>query len=232
MYHSELERILTEAVDHANALVADKLVTLDDVQAIFTDAIKRIEDTPKAKSFAVGNAYTGDVGALIALCDSIESIDSNWVKGRVGKFKFCAKIFNERSTCGIADGRISKLQICDTSQEHWGFDKCYINYSRGWDIYPTTDEAREFLNKMLDALGDDEVSDEELFHYELYLYETPEDFENGNVADCFGSFTYKEDAIAEAKEYPEYERIKIRSSDGEEIEIIENPEIEWDNHEV
>jgi hypothetical protein len=227
MYHSELEQMLTEAVNHANALVADKLVTLDDVQAIFTDATKRIKDNVESKSFAVGNAYTGDVSGLDKIC-TITSVADNWVKGYVGKFKFCAKIFNEQSTYGISDGRISKLQICDTSQEHWGFDKCYINYSRGWDIRPTTKEALAFLNKMLEALGDDEVTKEELFCYDMYVYETVKDFENSNVSDCVGSFTYKEDAIEEAKEYPEYERIKIVSSDGKEIEIIENEPIVWD----
>ncbi len=165
MYHNDLEEMLTKAVDHANTLVADRLVTLDDVQAIFTDATKRIEVNVKSKSFVFGNAYTGDVGALIALCDSDEPIDTNWVKAVSGKFKICAKVFATQSSYGINGGRISKLQICDTSQEHWGWEKTYLNYDRGWDIIPDVgEEVIDFLNKILVALGDEALSDDDYIH--------------------------------------------------------------------
>lgn len=38
---------------------------------------------------------------------------TNWCEGKIGKYNFQAKLFNEGSTFGIKDGRVSKLSIWD-----------------------------------------------------------------------------------------------------------------------
>lgn len=228
MAHIEIVVALDNAVKMANKTVQEGgYLTGEEIMAMFIEAGESVDYVrkPAVSVEHVGNECCGDVSGLDKIC-TITSIKDNWIYGHLDNFKFCAKIFNEQSTHGISNGRVSKIRICDTSQEHWGADKCYINYDRGWDIYPTTGLALTFLNSILEALGDDEVSDEELLYYELYCYETVEDFENRNVAESFGSFSYKEDALSEANEYPEYERIKVRSSDGEDITIIEHEPIE------
>lgn len=169
---------------------------------------------------------TGDLDAVIKYLDTIEGSNNNWIKGTKGKFKICAKVFDEGSTYGIKNGRISKLQICDTSQEHWGFDQCYVNYDRGWDIRPTDPEALEFLNGLLVAFGDDPMEGEDLFWYDVYGYATEKDFENMNRQHIF-SLEYKSDAMDEARAFVEegdYAVVKVISNDNEEIEIVRKPE--------
>lgn len=114
----------------------------------------------------IGNDWTGDVTELAKFLDTIETSDgrgqSNWVKGTHGPFKICAKIFADKSSYGIKAGRISKLQICDINQEHWGFEGCYVNFDRGWDLAPIQPKALTFLNELLVALGDDPISSDDL----------------------------------------------------------------------
>lgn len=161
----ELERLLNKATIHANELVMSDLIDIDKVREMFTEALDAVDVIEKAQSFKAGNVHTGEVGDLVAMCDSIEIDTSNWIKGCVGKFKFCAKIFTVGSTYGIKDGRISKLQICDTSQEHWGWEQTYLNYDRGWDVIPDVgEEVIDFLNKMLVALGDEALTDDDYIH--------------------------------------------------------------------
>ncbi len=109
----------------------------------------------------IGNECTGDLTKLSELLDTIElgaGGSANWVKGTKGPFKISAKIFADQSSYGIKDGRISKLQICDINQGHWGFDGTYVNYDRGWDVTPENIEELVFLNELLVALGDDPIS--------------------------------------------------------------------------
>ena len=226
MAEFELQLQLERAVKYANSLVENKVLCADEVRDMFTDATNKIDIIERAQTFKAGNAYTGDVSAMKELCDTFKILDHNWIEGTCGSFKFQSKVFSETSTHGIKNGRISKLSVHDKNQEQWGFEGCFINYDRGWDIYPKNDEALAFLNQLLEAVGDDPMTDDDLMYYTIYLYDTVEDFENRKWTDHIGSFTYKEDALAEAKEYPEYERIKIISSDSEDIEIIENEPIE------
>jgi hypothetical protein len=75
--------------------------------------------------------------------------DSNWVSGKVGPFKFEAKLFDYGSQYGINNGRVSKLSIympeiikplsesnnlADNFRNF--FAGCLVNYDRGWDIRP------------------------------------------------------------------------------------------------
>ena len=116
-----------------------------------------------------GNECTGDISAVVELLDSTEFDDGNWIKGVKGKFEICAKVFSVPSDFGIQNGRISKIQICDVSQPHWGFEGCYMNYDRGWDITPTTEDAFDFLNQLLEAFGDDTLSRREMSEIEAEL---------------------------------------------------------------
>lgn len=60
--------------------------------------------------------------------------DSNWVDGKIGKYNFQAKLFDESSDFGIEKGRVSKLAIWDEEirqKEQNLFKACIVNYDRG-----------------------------------------------------------------------------------------------------
>lgn len=66
-------------------------------------------------------------------------IGTNWCDGKIGKYNFQAKLFDEGSTFGIKNGRVSKLAIWDEEirqKEQNLFKGCIVNYDRGWDIRP------------------------------------------------------------------------------------------------
>ena len=78
----------------------------------------------------------------------------NWVAGTVDKYNFSAKLFDEGSTFGINDGRVSKLSIHDEKvrQEQMNFFvACIVNYDRGWDIEPE-EEHKEYFDAVMDLL--------------------------------------------------------------------------------
>lgn len=56
----------------------------------------------------------------------------------------CMKRYDEGSEYGIEGGRISKLQVKEG-------DKTVINYDRGWDIKPQTEEQQDVLETILVA---------------------------------------------------------------------------------
>ena len=64
---------------------------------------------------------------------------TEWVKGRVGKYTFEAKLHNEGVPYSIKNGTISKLSIWDEEarQSKKNFFIAIVNYSRDWDIIPT-----------------------------------------------------------------------------------------------
>jgi len=80
----------------------------------------------------------------------------NWTEGRVGPYHFHAKLFDEGSTYGINNGRVSKLSIytqeaIDTG--HLGFEFMIIHYERGWDIkVPRTKGVRAHFNALMKFL--------------------------------------------------------------------------------
>ena len=65
-----------------------------------------------------------------------------WVKGEINGFKFWVKYYGEGSIYGIEGGRISKLHIRKD-----GVD-CAC-YERGWDLKPTTDEAKAVYDELI-----------------------------------------------------------------------------------
>lgn len=78
--------------------------------------------------------------------------DSNWVSGTVGHYTFEAKLFDDPSTYGIKNGRVSKLSIYDRSKiKDSFFDGCIVNYDRGWDIRPKK-EDKPYYNAVMALL--------------------------------------------------------------------------------
>ena len=55
--------------------------------------------------------------------------------GFVNGYEYKAKVFDMESDMGINRGRISKLAVKKDG-------KLVANYDRGWDMRPTTDEAK------------------------------------------------------------------------------------------
>ena len=104
----------------------------------------------------IGNDCTGDLTALMQVVD-ISGIDDNWVTGKIRGTNLTVqmKVFSESSTFGIGDGRISKMSIYnDADRQTKGFfGACEMNYDRGWDIKPATDEAFERCQVIVNALG-------------------------------------------------------------------------------
>lgn len=73
--------------------------------------------------------------------------DSNWVSGTVGDYTFEAKLFDDPSTYGINNGRVSKLSIYSEKKRiETGnfFAACIVNYDRGWDIKPSKENRPYF----------------------------------------------------------------------------------------
>lgn len=88
----------------------------------------------------------------------------NWVHGTVGKYTFESKLFDEVSTFGIQNGRVSKLSIYDDKlrQENRDFlASCIVNYDRGWDIRPSKENKPYFkaVMKLLENSPKDRFTD-------------------------------------------------------------------------
>ena len=65
-----------------------------------------------------------------------------WNYGIINGAQYEAKVFPCGSQFGIDGGRISKLHVVKDG-------RCIINYDRGWDIEPATDDARDILRAIL-----------------------------------------------------------------------------------
>lgn len=79
---------------------------------------------------------------------------TNWCDGKVGKYNFQAKLFDEGSTFGIENGRVSKLSIWDEEkrQKEQNFcNACVVNYDRGWDIKPSN-EIKPYFDAVMTLL--------------------------------------------------------------------------------
>ena len=82
--------------------------------------------------------------------------DTNWVSGTIGNFNFNAKLFDNESTFGIQNGRVSKLSIWNQKTRLITgsfFDACIVNYDRGWDIEPSNQTvALTIFDAVMDLL--------------------------------------------------------------------------------
>lgn len=72
--------------------------------------------------------------------------NDNWTAGICGDYRFEAKLFDEGSSYGIKDGRVSKLGINYRGE-------CIVNYDRGWDV-KVTKEHRLAYNAIMKFLND------------------------------------------------------------------------------
>jgi hypothetical protein len=72
---------------------------------------------------------------------------SGWESGAIGKYNFEAKVYDEPSTFGIKDGRVSKLHVYSMVG---GESVSIIEYDRGWSLKPKTAEAKEIMKVILD----------------------------------------------------------------------------------
>lgn len=66
-----------------------------------------------------------------------------WKQGKLDGCEYWVKSYDEPSTFGIDEGRISKLTVKRDGRE-------IINYDRGWDLEPATTADREILAKILE----------------------------------------------------------------------------------
>lgn len=73
--------------------------------------------------------------------------NENWTNGtHAGGYRFEAKLFDEGSIYGINKGRVSKLAIRDAA------GRWIVNYERGWDIRPETEEHERVFQEILEFL--------------------------------------------------------------------------------
>ena len=82
-------------------------------------------------------------------------LTSNWIDGNIDGFRFQALVFDEPSTYGINNGRISKLTIWDEIQRFLKkdiFKASIVNYDRGWDIQPLNVNDKETLRATIEYL--------------------------------------------------------------------------------
>lgn len=79
---------------------------------------------------------------------------TNWCEGKIGKYNFQAKLFDEASTFGIKNGRVSILSIWDEEirqKEQNFFKGCIVHYDRGWNIKPKK-EVKPFFYAVMTLL--------------------------------------------------------------------------------
>lgn len=68
-----------------------------------------------------------------------------WVRGRIGKYSFSAKVYGAPSAqYGIDKGRVSKLSIREEAGK-----RPVVNYDRGWDIRPEGKRVEKIFRKIL-----------------------------------------------------------------------------------
>lgn len=64
-----------------------------------------------------------------------------WKNGKIDNCEYWVKSYDEPSIYGIDEGRISKLTVKRDGRE-------IMNYDRGWDLEPQTDEDHVILEKL------------------------------------------------------------------------------------
>jgi hypothetical protein len=74
----------------------------------------------------------------------------NYIKGVIGDYSFQAKHFDVGSEYGINEGRTSKLAVWKGKE--YSQSDVIVNYDRGWDIEPETEEQKEVCDTLVDYL--------------------------------------------------------------------------------
>ena len=65
-----------------------------------------------------------------------------WKNGKLGGCEYWVKHYDDSSIYGINEGRISKLSVRRDGRE-------IINFDRGWDLEPESDEDRAILEQIM-----------------------------------------------------------------------------------
>jgi len=70
-------------------------------------------------------------------------------------YGFQAKVYDEKSSFGINNGRVSKLMVWKNDLGRKDSDRDTIaNYERGWDIQPKDRLSKKVLKRIIDGLED------------------------------------------------------------------------------
>ena len=77
-------------------------------------------------------------------------MDGRWLKGTIDGYEFFALVFQVGSKYGINEGRISKLAVRHKLESLTEVSRYIINYDRGWDIEPATEEHRLILDTLVE----------------------------------------------------------------------------------
>lgn len=77
-------------------------------------------------------------------------MDGRWLRGTIGGYEFFALVFQIGSRYGINEGRVSKLSVRPKSQSLTDGSRYIINYDRGWDIEPETEEHKLILDTLVE----------------------------------------------------------------------------------
>ena len=77
------------------------------------------------------------------------------ITGKINGFNFSAIVFDEASSYGIDEGRVSKLWIWDETQgtvKHNKWSTYTVLYERGWDVKPKSAADRHMTDALVDYL--------------------------------------------------------------------------------
>ena len=77
-------------------------------------------------------------------------MDGRWLKGMIGGYEFYALVFQKGSKFGINQGRVSKLSVRRKAEGFSGVSRYIINYDRGWDVEPKTEEEKLILDTLVE----------------------------------------------------------------------------------
>jgi len=77
-------------------------------------------------------------------------MDGRWLKGTIDGYEFFALVFQTGSKYGINGGRISKLAVRHKLESLTDVSRYIINYDRGWDIEPATEEHKLILDTLVE----------------------------------------------------------------------------------
>lgn len=77
-------------------------------------------------------------------------MDGRWLRGIIDGYEFFALVFQIGSKYGINEGRISKLTVRHKLESLTDVSRYIINYDRGWDIEPETEEHKLILDTLVE----------------------------------------------------------------------------------
>ena len=77
-------------------------------------------------------------------------MDGRWLRGTIDGYEFFALVFQTGSKYGINGGRISKLAVRHKLESLTEVSRYIINYDRGWDIEPATEEHKLILDTLVE----------------------------------------------------------------------------------